>query len=65
MPNLVSVTRPSLQELGKTQTGGISDFPISGQSIIKENYHNAWTSEDSNMKLGPAAKIDKRNKKTS
>ena len=36
MLNLVSLTRPSLQILGKTQTG-ISDYWISGQSLLKEN----------------------------
>ena len=30
VPNLVSLTHLSLQILGKTQTGGISDFQISG-----------------------------------
>ena len=64
MRNLLSVTRPSLQILGKTQKG-ISDFQISGQSLIKENFHNCRTSDDIDMKLVPVAKLDKRNKTAS
>ena len=45
--------------------GGISDFRISGQSLIKENYHNFRTSDDIDMKLGPIIKPNKRNKITS
>ena len=44
---------------------GISDFRISGQSLIKENCHNSRTSDDFDMQLGPVTKIDKRNKTTS
>ena len=62
MPNLISLTRPSLQILGKTQTGGISDFWISGQSFIKENCHNSRTTDNIDMKLGPVTKLDKGNK---
>ena len=65
MPKLVSITRPSLQILGKTQMGGISDFRISGQSLIKENCDNPRTSDNINMKLGPVTKLDKRKKTTS
>ena len=64
MPNLVSVTCPSLQILGKSQTG-ISDLWISGQSLIKENCHNFRTSDDIDMKLGAVTKLEKRNKTTS
>ena len=42
-----------------------SDFPISGQSLIKVNCHNSRTSHDIEMKLGPVTKLDKRNKTTS
>ena len=38
-------------------------FPISGHSLVTENYHNSRTSDDINMKLGPLTKLDKRNKK--
>ena len=56
--------RLSLRILSKTQTG-ISDFRISGQSLIKGNCHNSRTSDDIDMKLGPVTKLDKRNKTTS
>ena len=61
MPNLVSITLPSLQILGKTQTGA---FPISGFLVnpFKKNYHNSRTSDDIDMKYGAVAKVDKRNK---
>ena len=65
MSNLVSITRYSLQILGKTQTGVFSDFRMSGQSFIKENCHNSRTGDDIDMKLGPVTKYDKRNKTTS
>ena len=44
---------------------GISDFRISGQSLIKENCHNSKASDDVDMKLGPVPKLDKKNKMTS
>ena len=49
VPNLVSLTSPSLDILGKTQTG--ADFRISGQSLIKENCHNSRTSGDKTWTL--------------
>ena len=61
MPSLVSVTCPSLQILGNTQTGYFR-FPDSGQSVMKENCHNSRNSDDIDMKLGPVTKLDKRNK---
>ena len=60
MPNLVSLTYPSLQN----SYWGITNFQISGQSLIKENCFNSRTSDDSEMKLGPVTKLDKRNKTT-
>ena len=60
VPNFVSLTRHSLQILGKT-----SDFRISGQSLMKENCHNSRISNDIDMKLGPVTKFNKRNKTTS
>ena len=59
MPNLVSLTGPSVQILDKIQTG-ISDFRISGQFFINENCHNSRTSHDINMKFGPVTKLDKK-----
>ena len=62
MPNLILLTRPSLQILGKTQT---RVSPISGQSLIKVNCHNTRTSDDIDINLGPVTKLNKRNKTTS
>ena len=45
--------------------GGISDFRISGQSLIKENCYNSRTSDDIDMRLRSVTKLDKRNKTTS
>ena len=49
-------------DIGQNSDGGISDFRISGQFLIKENCHNSRNSDDIYMKLGPVTKIDKRNK---
>ena len=56
---------PQSPDIGQDSDGSISDCRISGQSLIKENYHNSRTSDDIDMKLGPATKLDKRNKTTS
>ena len=40
-------------------------MPISGQSFIKENYHNSRAGTDTNSKVGPGNKLDKKNKSTS
>ena len=63
MSNLVSHS-PQSPDIGQNSDGGISDFRISGQSLIKENCRNSRTSDDIDMKLGPITKLDKRNKKT-
>ena len=42
--------------------GAISDFRISGQSLIKWNCHNSRTSDDIDIKLEPVTKLDTRNK---
>ena len=52
---------PILESLTQTQTG-ISDFRISGQSLIKENCHNSRTSDDIYMELGPLTKLEEWNK---
>ena len=52
-------------DIGKNSDGGISDFWISGQSLVKENRHNSRTSDDFDMKLEPVTKLDKKNKATS
>ena len=56
---------PQSPDIGQNLDGGISDFRISGQSFIKGNFHNSRTSDDIDMKLGPVAKLDKKNKTTS
>ena len=60
MPNLVCLTRPS-----QNSEESISNFQISGQSLIKENFFNSRTSNDIDMNLGPVTTIDKLNKTTS
>ena len=49
---------PQSPDIGQNPDGGISDFRISGQFLIKENCHNSRTSDD----VGPVTKLDKRNK---
>ena len=44
---------------------GTSDFQIYGHSIVNENCHNFRTSNDTDVKLGPVSKLDKRNTSTS
>ena len=56
---------PKSPDIGQNIDGGISDFRISGQSLIKKNCHNSRTSDGIDMKLGPVTKLDKRNKTTS
>ena len=41
--------------------GDISNFLISGQSLVKENCLNSWISNDIDMKLGQVTKPDKKN----
>ena len=60
VPNLISLTRPSLQILGK-----ISNFWIYGQFFVNENCHNCRTSHDIDIESRPVSKIDKRNTVTS
>ena len=56
---------PQSPDIGQNSKGGVSDFRISGQSLIKENCHNSRTSDDIDMKLGPVTKVDIRNKTAS
>ena len=51
--------------IGKNSDKSISNFRISGQSLIKENCHNSRTSDNVEMKLRPVTKLDRRNKTTS
>ena len=61
MINLVFIIYPSLQILERNSDGSISDFQISGQSFIEENYHNSRTSNDIDVKPGPVTKLEKKN----
>ena len=40
-------------------------FQVSGQPLIKKNYHNTRTSDDIDMKLGSVTKINKEIRTTS
>ena len=55
---------PQSPDIEQNSDGGISNFQISDQSLIKENCCNSRTSDDIDMKLGPVTKLDKRNKIT-
>ena len=54
---------PQSLDIGQNLDGGVFDFLISDQSLINVNGHNS--SDDTDMKLGPVTKLDKRNKATS
>ena len=62
MPNLVLHQSPDIE---RNSDGGISDFVISGQSLIKENCNNYRASNNIDMKTGPVTKLYKRNKSMS
>ena len=53
-----------IPNIGQNSHGGISNFLISGQSLIERNCQNSRTSDDIDMKLGTSTKFDKRNKTT-
>ena len=52
-------------DIEQNSDGGISDFQISRQSLIKVNSHNSRISDDIDIKLGPVTKLENRNKITS
>ena len=56
---------PQSPDIGENSDRGISNFRISGQSLIKVNCDNSRTSDDIKMKLGAVTKLDKRNEITS
>ena len=56
---------PQSPDIGQNSDGGISDFRISGPSLVKENCHNSRTRNDIDMKVGPITKLDQRNTTTS
>ena len=49
-------------DIGQNSGRGISDFRISGQSLLKEICHNSRTGDNIDMKLGPVTKLDNKNK---
>ena len=53
---------PQSPDIVQNSDGVISDFRISGQSLIKENCHNSRTNDDIDLKLGPVTKHHKGNK---
>ena len=65
MPNLISLTYPSLQTLFKAQTGVFPIFGYLVKSLVNKNCNNSRNSDDIDVKLGPATKLDKRNTTTS
>ena len=60
VPNL-----PRSSNIWHNSDKGISNFWISGLSLVKVNCHNSRTSDDIDMKLGLKTKLDNRNKITS
>ena len=52
-------------DLGQNSDGIISDFRISGQFLIKGNFHNSRTSDNIGIKIGPVTKLDTSKKTTS
>ena len=56
---------PQSPDIGQNADGDISDFQISGQSLMNENCHKSRTSHDIDIKLGPVTKLRKKNATTS
>ena len=54
---------PQSQDIRQNSDQGIFDFWLSGESLLKENWHNSRTSDDVDMKLDPVTKLHKGNKK--
>ena len=55
---------PQSLDIVKNLDEGISDFQISGQSLINENCHNSRTSIDIDMKHRPVTKLDKKRRQS-
>ena len=53
---------PQSLDIAPNSDEGVSDFRISGQSLIKRNCHKSRTSDDIDMKIGPVTTRDKRKK---
>ena len=59
VPNFFITNSTQSIDIGQNSDKSISDFWISGQALINENYHNSRTSNDIDMKLEPVTKLDK------
>ena len=64
-PNLVLLTYPSLEILGKNQTRLLPVPWFLVRSLVSKNCHNSRNSNDIDMKLGPVTKLSKKNTTTS
>ena len=62
MPTFYISNLPQSPDIGQNSDWGISDFRASGQSLIKENFHNSTTSNNIEMKPGSLTTNDKRNR---
>ena len=56
---------PQSADIGQHFGGGISDFRISGQSLVNRNCYNSRFSNDIDMKLGSATELHKSSTATS
>ena len=64
LPNFVTLTRPNLQILSKSQTQYFQ-FLDFWSILYQKSCHNSRISYDIDMKFGPVTKIPRRNKTTS
>ena len=55
---------PQSPDIGQNSDGGFCNFLISGQSLIKVNFHNSRASDDIYMKFGLVTKPGKREKQS-
>ena len=60
MPSLVSLTQSSPQIFDKIQTAVFTIFAFLVKCFVNTNCHNPRTCTDSNMKLRPLSKLEKR-----
>lgn len=63
--NLVSLILLNLQVLGKAQVGGFSVSRFLLKSLINKKCHKSRTINDTDVKIGPPCKLEKRNTNTS
>ena len=51
---------PQSTDIVQNSDGSFSNFRIFGHSFINKNCHDSRTSHDTDMKLGPVIKLDKK-----